>query len=50
VGSGITIANIGQYARHCDGFIVGSSIKRNGDWRLEVDYERAAGLVAALNR
>ncbi len=50
VGSGITIANIGQYARHCDGFIVGSSIKRNGDWRLEVDYERAVGLVAALNR
>lgn len=48
VGSGITAENIRDYAPRCDGFIVGSSIKRDGDWRLEVDYERAARLVESL--
>jgi membrane complex biogenesis BtpA family protein len=46
VGSGITAANILAYAALCDGFIVGSSIKRDGDWRQEVDYDRTVALVA----
>ncbi len=49
VGSGITPENIGQFAGCCDGFIVGSNLKRDGDWQLEVDYERAARLVTAFS-
>jgi uncharacterized protein len=48
VGSGITADNIADYQNLCDGFIVGSSIKRDGDWRNEIDLERATRLVAAL--
>lgn len=48
VGSGIDAENIRSYAPLCDGFIVGSSIKVNGDWRLGVDYERAARLVESV--
>lgn len=48
VGSGIDATNITDYSRLCNGFIVGSSIKVNGDWRREVDFERSARLVSAL--
>lgn len=48
VGSGINEENIHRYAPTCDGFIVGSSLKKDGDWMQEVEYERAARLVAAL--
>ncbi len=49
VGSGITADNIADFAGVCDGFIVGSSLKRNGDWRAEVEYERAVRLLHAYN-
>jgi membrane complex biogenesis BtpA family protein len=48
VGSGIDAGNIGRYAGHCHGFIVGSSLKRDGDWRNEVDVERVLGMVRAF--
>lgn len=48
VGSGITAENAPQFAPLCDGFIVGSSLKINGDWLEPVDPERARHLVAAL--
>jgi membrane complex biogenesis BtpA family protein len=48
VGSGIDAANIAAYTGLCDGFIVGSSIKQDGDWRNAVDGDRAAALVNAF--
>jgi uncharacterized protein len=48
VGSGITAENIRSFAPFCNGFVVGSSIKKEGNWQAEVDYERAAKLVEAL--
>ena len=50
VGSGLTEVNISEYAPLADGFIVGSSLKRGGDWRQEVDYERATRLVHAFHQ
>ena len=46
LGSGVTAANVGQYAGHANGFIVGSSLKRGGRLGAPVD----AGRVAALRR
>ncbi|MFN0136163.1 MAG: BtpA/SgcQ family protein [Phycisphaerae bacterium] len=46
VGSGITAANLHQYWPIADGFIVGSSLKFDGDWRNDIDASRAAELVA----
>ena len=46
VGSGITAANLAHYAA-ADGFIVGTSHKRDGDWTLPVDPARARALVRA---
>ena len=46
VGSGITAANLAHYAA-ADGFIVGTSLKRDGDWTLPVDPARARALVTA---
>jgi len=50
VGSGITADNIGAFGKFCDGFIVGSSLKHNGDWRAAVDYERVARLLNAFDQ
>lgn len=46
VGSGITAANLAQYAA-ADGFIVGTSLKRDGDWTQPVDPARARALMTA---
>jgi membrane complex biogenesis BtpA family protein len=48
VGSGIDAQNIRTYMGLCNGFIVGSSIKIDGDWRKAVDLEKATRLVSAL--
>ena len=45
VGSGITAENLERYAA-ADAFIVGTSLKRDGDWAQPVDPARARGLVA----
>jgi membrane complex biogenesis BtpA family protein len=44
VGSGVSAANITDYAAHADGFIVGSSLKVDGDVSAAVD----AALVGTL--
>jgi membrane complex biogenesis BtpA family protein len=46
VGSGITAANLARYVA-ADGFIVGTSLKRGGDWTQPVDPARALELTAA---
>jgi uncharacterized protein len=48
VGSGISAANIRDYASDADGFIVGSSLKANGDVRQPVDPLRVKELLARL--
>jgi membrane complex biogenesis BtpA family protein len=47
VGSGITADNIADYAS-ADGFIVGSWVKRGGDWSGALDSRKAAALVKAF--
>jgi membrane complex biogenesis BtpA family protein len=49
VGSGITAENLGRYAV-ADAFIVGTSLKGDGDWTQPVDPQRARALVAARGR
>ena len=44
VGSGVTEENIVHY-RNADGFIVGSSIKKDGLWSNPIDPDRAGELV-----
>jgi membrane complex biogenesis BtpA family protein len=48
VGSGISTANIGDYAGLADGFIIGSSLKANGDVHQPVDPLRVKELLARL--
>ena len=47
VGSGITPENLVQYAR-ASGFIVGSSVKRDGHWENPVDRGHIDALVRAF--
>jgi len=49
VGSGITVENVGQFAE-ADGLIVGSYLKRDGDWRNEPDAKRVEALVNAVGQ
>ena len=45
IGSGITEENIEKYFRFADGFIVGSSIKYDGNWENDIDPERLSLIV-----
>jgi hypothetical protein len=47
VGSGVTPENIQGLFHHADAVIVGSSIKRDGDWRNAIDTERCRDLMNA---
>jgi membrane complex biogenesis BtpA family protein len=47
VGSGLTPANLSQYA-HAHGFIVGSSVKRDGVWCNPLDPDAVRAMVAAF--
>lgn len=47
VGSGITAENLPQYYSGADGFIVGSTMKRNGRWHEAVDEARVQRFMAA---
>lgn len=47
IGSGITPPNVKAY-RQADGFIVGSWIKKNGDWKEEPDPRRVEEMVKAV--
>lgn len=45
VGSGLSVQNAAELVPLADGFIVGSSIKVDGDWRQPVDPGRAKALA-----
>jgi membrane complex biogenesis BtpA family protein len=47
LGSGVTAENVGDYLAGADGFIVGSSLKRDGRVNLPVDWKRVAALRKA---
>ena len=47
VGSGITAENIRNYP-DADGFIVGSSVKRDGLWSNPIDKDRTSAVVRAF--
>lgn len=50
VGSGTKLQNVAEQYRCCDGAIIGSSLKENGDLLNPVDYQKAAELIAAIRR
>lgn len=45
IGSGISEMNLEVYFQYGDGFIVGSSIKYDGNWENDIDPERLQKLV-----
>lgn len=50
LGSGASVANVSKYRPHADGFIVGSSLKRNGGVDQPVDVRRVRQLANTLRR
>lgn len=48
VGSGVSAENIGRYPA-ASGFIVGSAVKRAGDWRAPLDPARARAIADAFH-
>jgi len=50
IGSGITATNVGQYLRHANGVIVGTSLKSSGCVDNAVDPRRVRTLVRAMAR
>ncbi|HVV00940.1 MAG TPA: BtpA/SgcQ family protein, partial [Verrucomicrobiae bacterium] len=49
LGSGVALDNLADYAPLADGFIVGSSLKRNGRLDNPVDPKRVAALAKAIH-
>lgn len=50
VGSGITPENIGTFFPVCDGMIIGSYFKKDGDWKNGVEPQRVQALVEKIHR
>ena len=48
VGSGVTVASLGEYLPYADGFIVGSAFKSGGDPSQPVDAARVRELASLL--
>ena len=48
VGSGITEQNIDKFKSHADALIVGSWIKKDGDWKNEPDSQKLKILIEKL--
>ncbi|MGB5895968.1 MAG: BtpA/SgcQ family protein [Ignavibacteriaceae bacterium] len=49
IGSGIATENIDKYLPLADAFIVGSSLKKEGNWMNEVVVERVKALMKRVN-
>jgi membrane complex biogenesis BtpA family protein len=49
IGSGIDKNNIHDYWEFADGFIIGSSFKRDGNWENDVDEERVKEFMQIVN-
>lgn len=47
-GSGVAPHNVDRYLPYCDGVIVGSSLKHEGNWRNHVDPERVRALMESV--
>jgi predicted TIM-barrel enzyme len=45
IGSGVSMKTIADYLPHCDGFIVGTALKRDGVASNEVDVARVRELM-----
>ena len=50
IGSGITVENIAEFWDFADAFIVGSSIKKDGNWENEVDRNRVQELMKVVHQ
>lgn len=50
LGSGVTVANASDYLPLADGFITGSSLKRDGKLTNPVDARRVAALVRVMEK
>jgi hypothetical protein len=50
VGSGVSVANVGDILSVADGVIVASSLKRDGIWWHEVEPDRVAAFMAEVRR
>ncbi|TNF45905.1 MAG: BtpA/SgcQ family protein [Bacteroidetes bacterium] len=50
IGSGIDVENIQDYWDFADAFIVGSSLKKDGNWENEVDRNRVKRLMDEVKR
>jgi membrane complex biogenesis BtpA family protein len=48
LGSGVTAENVSQFISKADGFIVGSSLKKNGNLANPVDAKRVAALAKTV--
>ncbi len=46
IGSGIDEKNISEYWEYADGFIIGSSLKEDGNWENKVDGTRVKKLIS----
>jgi uncharacterized protein len=49
IGSGIDSENIQDYWDFADAFIVGSSLKKEGNWENEADRSRVVKLMKKVN-
>ena len=49
VGSGVTPENINEIFKYADAAIVGSSIKKDGNWSQTLDSSRCQALLNAKN-
>jgi uncharacterized protein len=50
LGSGVALANIRDFLPLADGFIVGTSLKRDGKISNPVDSRRVRALVSAISK
>jgi membrane complex biogenesis BtpA family protein len=50
IGSGIDAGNIHEYLNFADAFIVGSSLKIDGNWENHVDLNRVRELVSKVGK
>ncbi len=49
IGSGIDVDNIPEYWEYADGFIIGSSFKKQGNWENEVDAKKVRSFVQKVS-
>jgi len=50
IGSGLDFNNIQDFWNYADGFILGSSLKRDGIWENEVDRNRVKKVITKMNQ